>query len=546
MVSSRSFSRGLLLLLTWLAAAGELFAQRPASPFGLTAGLDHSNGLALVRFNFKVPPEHVLYSAKLHFETDAGVELTPTKIPPPQVLPDPVTGHEKSVYNHSFAAELQLGAVLPAELIVRFQGCSNSACYFPERHAFTLTTNSIAPAAPPPAEPATESARPAVGFTQVWQADAEAYRVVGRETGYMPANNFLAFLSAAKSGHGMGEGPLARFERLGLAATLFFIVLGGIGLNLTPCVLPLIPINLAIIGAGARAKSRGRGFALGGIYGAGMALTYGMLGLAVVLTGAKFGALNSSVWFNAGIALVFVVMGLAMFDLVNVDFSRFQRGGKPGAEAKSPFVLAFSIGVVASLLAGACVAPVVISVLLLATQLYSQGIMAGLLLPFLLGVGMALPWPFAGAGLSFLPKPGRWMKSIKHVFGVLILVFAAYYGHLGWHLFQARRQLAGVAAAFVGTRAQAAAAHAALAVALRQGRQEGRPVFVDFAASWCKNCLAMDETVFNTAEVKQRLKDFIVVQYLAEQPNQAPARQALDYFGVIGLPTYVVLQPKKE
>ena len=51
-----------------------------------------------------------------------------------------------------------------------------------------------------------------------------------------------------------------------------------------------------------------------------------------------------------------------------------------------------------------------------------------LLLPFLLGLGMALPWPFAGAGLSFLPKPGGWMKWVKYSFGVLILLFAVIAG----------------------------------------------------------------------------------------------------------------------
>ena len=65
------------------------------------------------------------------------------------------------------------------------------------------------------------------------------------------------------------------------------------------------------------------------------------------------------------------------------------------------------MGGVSALLAGACVAPVVISVLLLATHTFiSRAICSGLLLPFVLGLGMALPWPFAAAGLSFLPKPG--------------------------------------------------------------------------------------------------------------------------------------------
>ena len=63
-------------------------------------------------------------------------------------------------------------------------------------------------------------------------------------------------------------------------------------------------------------------------------------------------------------------------------------------------------------------------------------------------------------------------------------------------------------------------------------------------ASWCKNCVAMDETVFNQTKVKDRLKDFVVVRYEAERPNENPARDVLDHFHVLGLPTYVVLHPR--
>ena len=189
------------------------------------------------------------------------------------------------------------------------------------------------------------------------------------------------------------------------------IILGGLGLNLTPCVLPLIPINLAIIGAGKAAHSRREGFLNGAAYGLGMALAYGLLGLAVVLTGAKFGTLNSSVWFNVAIAVIFGVLSLAMFDVFQIDFTRFdrllgQRESRAAHQTRSKWLVAFTLGAVAALLAGACVAPVVISVLLMATDLHAKGVALGLALPFLLGLGMALPWPFMGASLSFLPKPG--------------------------------------------------------------------------------------------------------------------------------------------
>ena len=90
------------------------------------------------------------------------------------------------------------------------------------------------------------------------------------------------------------------FEGRGPLAILLLVLVGGLALNLTPCVLPMIPINLAIIGAGAQAGSRSRGFLLGGAYGAAMAFVYGVLGLIVILTAGTFGTINASPWFNLG------------------------------------------------------------------------------------------------------------------------------------------------------------------------------------------------------------------------------------------------------
>ena len=84
---------------------------------------------------------------------------------------------------------------------------------------------------------------------------------------------------------------------------------------------------------------------------------------------------------------------------------------------------------IAALLAGACVAPVVIQVVLFSSNLYATGTSIALALPFVLGLGMALPWPIAGAGLASLPKPGAWMVRVKQAFGVVILATAVYYGY---------------------------------------------------------------------------------------------------------------------
>ncbi len=542
---SQSRSCALLVGLAAVAAPLTARADRPPSPFKVAATLEQQAGAAWLRLEFTVPPDHVLYAERLKFQTGGGDPLEPAKIPAPASAVDKVTGHEKLVYNRPFAAELKLGA-LPLNLVVKFQGCSNSACYFPEQHRFSVTTNGVVEERASLAHPDPIAAAAAFESAADWQSEVSNFHVLARGTGYMSAGQFLKFLTRAESGVATNDDPLTRYQKLGLTATLLLIVLGGAGLNLTPCVLPLIPINLAIIGAGARARSRQQGFLLGAAYGAGMALAYGALGLVVVLTGSKFGTLNASPWFNAAMSLVFLALALAMFDRFHLDFSRFQGGiGRLARSGGSRAVMAFSLGAMAALLAGACVAPVVVSVLLLSTQLYTQGGVAGLLLPFLLGLGMALPWPFAGAGLTFLPKPGGWMSGVKYAFGGLILLFSVYYGHLAYALQQTQSRTTGLAAAPVTGGTSPRTPDNGLAAALLQARESHRPVLIDFAASWCKNCVAMDETVFNQSIVQDRLKDFVVVRYEAEQPNASPVRDVLDRFRVVGLPTYVLMKPSE-
>jgi len=528
-------------LVCWALLPTPAPAAPAPSPFGLKATMASTNGAPLVTFQFQVPPGHLLYAERLGFQTAEGQALKPLSIPEPVMHHDEVSGEEKQVYDGPFSATLQLDSV-PIDLLVKFQGCSNSACYFPEKRAFSVTSTGIVAKAGA-AQVSSDTLANAPATSGI---NTNGFRVAGRETGFMSKKTFLGFLEHARTGQAMPRDAMDRFNELGPLVSLLLILLGGIGLNLTPCVLPLIPITLAIIGAGARASSRWRGFALGATYGVGMALVYGVLGLVVVLTGSKFGALNSSAWFNLGIAAVFLVMSLAMFDLINVDFSRFKgRTYNSGAAKQGPYVIALSMGVMAALLAGACVAPVVISVLLLAAHLYGKGVVAGLLLPFLLGLGMALPWPFAGAGLSFLPKPGKWMKWVKYSFGSLIILFAVYYGHLAFRGFQSNTTLLASATAGADSASQATSSDASLAAALQQSRANGQPLLIDFAASWCKNCVAMDEAVFPAQEVKEQLKSFVVVRYDAERPNDSPAREVLNQFGVIGLPTYVVLLPEK-
>jgi len=525
--------------LASLLAVGVLTA-RAESPFTVTPRVQTANGITELRVAFAIPTNHVLYADKLSLHVTGDEPTGAFVLPAAAEIKDKFSGKQKRVFAQSFEASHPLvgGLTKALTLSVHFQGCDEANCYFPEDQTFNISPKGEVVLVETP-----DAANPAATPIE-WRAVAAGFTVADRGSGYLNEKQFLGFLDQAQTGQPAREATPTRGGFWGVLLTMSLIVLGGVALNLTPCILPMIPINLAIIGAGAQAGSKKRGFALGATYAAGMAIAYGVLGLVVVLTGAKFGTLNSSPWFNLGIAAVFFVLALAMFDLISIDLSRFQnQSGGRSAASKSKFIVAYTMGTVAALLAGACVAPVVISVLLQATALHAKGIMVGLLLPFLLGVGMGLPWPFAGAGLSFLPKPGKWMMRVKYGFGVLIVAFAAYYGHLAFGLFRSE------AAWLVRARNGANAADSTraftteLTQALNAARADGRPVFIDFYASWCKNCSAMEHTTFASSAVKQRLAGFHEVRLQTEKPNQSPAKEILDHFKVMGLPSYVVLKP---
>ncbi len=506
--------------------AVSVFAQF-GDPFGVEARLDGD----VVRLVVEVPEKHYLYAGELKVTDALGLAQNPIELPEATSITDPDTGKAKSVFFESFKAafEWKPGEGGASEFHVQYQGCNDEVCFMPQTKVVELSLAEKAPAAGTPVVPEASSD---------WKTEIENFRILETQAGYMDANDFLEFLDRAEGNGAESEAsgirlfladPQAFVRESGLFLALLFILLGGLLLNLTPCVLPMIPINLAIIGAGAQAGSKSRGFALGAAYGLGITLVYGLLGVLVVLTGSQFGTIQSNPWFNLVIAAIFVALALAMFDVFHIDLSRFQSKMGGGQQKQGSFLLAISMGSVAALLAGACVAPVVIAVLLLSTNIYEASGFVGLSLPFVLGFGMALPWPFAGAGLSFLPKPGKWMEYVKYAFGVGIILFALYYGRLSYRAFRP---------------AEVPVAGMGFAEQLRQAHADGKPVFIDFWASWCKNCKTMEKTTFKDEAVKARLEGYAFIKYAAEHPEDPETKAVMEYFDVQGLPTFSVLDAR--
>lgn len=439
---------------------------------------------------------------------------------------------------------------------LRYQPCNNLLCFRPTTADVSWTFDVVpSSAVVSPLEPALfrtiawgtggvpgapAAPAPVAAPVQAVNVDAlDEFTVAGTSGGYMNVDAFITFIKNAEE----GVKPAGMFDGRGPLAILLLVFVGGLALNLTPCVLPMIPINLAIIGAGARDGDKRRGFFLGLTYGAAMALVYGVIGLVVILTAGTFGTINSSPWFNGGIAILFVVLGLAMFDIGAVDFSKWSSRFQFSGMSRGSFALAFGMGAVAAFLAGACVAPVVIQVVIFASDLYAKGSALALALPFVLGLGMALPWPIAGAGLSRLPKPGAWMNRVKYAFGVFILASAAYYGYLTYEIVSNRW----VNSADVEASTQEKMRegwYSSIDDGLRAAKASNQPVLIDMWATWCKNCLTMDKTTLADPTVKAALSNYVKIKFQAEDLDAPAVKAVMQRFDAVGLPAYAIIKSK--
>lgn len=508
------------LLLTTIICF--VFNASAASPFKWT--WERKDGKLEISVN--IPSGYYLYQDQTQIEVkNFGDKMLPPYSQPPTVIHDDPFSGKVNIFRPGVKTVWTFLTPDPGAYVVtiNYLGCkdktpdSPALCFPPETEKIVVS-----------GEVSEEIHKPEVAAPMPEQLSKllSTFKIERAASGYLSPDAFQSFLSEDD------VSDKSIFADKSTLMIILLILLGGLGLNLTPCVLPMIPVNLAIIGAGSQAGSRKKGFLLGAIYGAGIALAYGGLGIVAVLTGAKFGELNSQAWFNFAVAAVFIALALAMFDIFNIDFSRFGARFSPKDVQRGRLVTAFLMGIIAALLAGACVAPVVIAVLLYSARVYSEGNPSGLLLPLLLGAGMALPWPFVGAGMTVIPKPGVWMVRVKIIFGILIIAAGVWYAYIGITLLPSK-----------ASTAVAEEQIPALEAALRRSISEKKPVLIDFGASWCKNCTKMEATTFKTPEVINKLDDFIVVKFTAEKMGDKDIKPVLDYFKIFGLPTYVIISP---
>ncbi len=484
------------------------------------------------------------------------------------------------------------GRAADATLRVTFQGCQKDGiCYPPmtRRVALSIPAGTVTPAGTPVA-PASVPATPPL--------PTAAETATGSET-TAPADAPVAGTDvAATTGTAADPAPVERTrppedvlrQRKGGAGTLLaalgLALLGGLILNLMPCVLPVLSLKALALAESGRSGGHARRGALW--YTAGVLAGFVLVGAAALALRAAGQALGwgfqlQQPWVVGLLAYVMFAVGLSLSGVFAVGYRL--AGAGQGLAARGGAAGDFFTGVLAVVVASPCTAPFMGVALAYA---FTAPAPLALLVFAVLGLGLALPFLLIGfvpALAARLPRPGAWMETLKQALAFPMYLTAA------WLLWVLGRQrgidavglaLAGLVLLALGLwwwqrlRLRAAPLQRALAVlvlaaalvplALAQRlpressaapagqgqvaysaerlaalRAEGRIVFVDMTADWCVTCKANEKAVLNTTAFRDLLAAHDAVLMTGDWTSVDPAITAfLEEHGAVGVPLYVV------
>ena len=473
------------------------------------------------------PLDDFVIASELKFDP-ATAELVRAEFPPHELKDFTFSGGKKlAVYEGTiaipFEAKLKNGATT-IKATLRYQSCNDSVCLPPKTVSADISATPAA-AAPPVA-----------------------------------SKNFTPLSAAPKTP--LPNSKLAEvFAAHGLPLTLLVLFLGGLALNLTPCVFPVIPITLGFFAMQSDGR-RSRRFALSAAYVFGIVIMYATLGVAAALAGKLFGAWLQSQAVLIGFAVLMLVFATSMFGLWEFRVPQFVASRSMG---RAGVAGAAAMGLLVGIVAAPCVGPVVAALFVLVASVAKPVI--GFVMFATLGFGLGFPYLVA---LNALPRPGEWMVHVKRAMGFVLVAMAFYFlrSIVGEEVFRwgvAASLLVGGVFLFIVRGSGGRALRIAFAVALLIGgaafawpRPEAahvewasydasaiasarKPVVVDFYADWCIPCKELDQKTFSDAAVARELGRFVRVKANLTNSGDAKVQQLTKDYAIVGVPTIVFL-----
>lgn len=520
--------------------------------------------------------DYYLYRSRLEFSIvdTSGINVSNVSLPQGDMKEDPAFGLEE-VYYRPLEAIIALHRentnIRSLKLRVAYQGCNEplGVCYPPNVKTFTLLLDA----------------------PNLSQSAAKIF--------YKPASGLQK--EPAMSGSFLSDSfgtddirHLFEQRNLWLVIAIFF----GFGLLLafTPCMLPMIPILSGIIVGQDRPISRKQAFMLSSVYVLAMAITYAFAGVAAGLVGTLLSSYLQNAWVLGGFALIFIALAFSMFGLYELrlpasiqTFLNKLVGKRKGGKVLGVFLM----GMLSALIVSPCVAVPLAGALLYIGQ--TQDVLMGGLALFSLAIGMGIPLLIIGTAFgTFLPKAGKWMKSIQSFFGVLLLAVAIYivspvipvllqmllwaFLLIIWASYlhaidPLPHDALGLNRFWKGVGVIALITGAALLIGVLAGGRDplqplaafgddggvqkaemqfqsvknlseldtqlqaaqGRYVMLDFWAEWCVSCKEMDRFTFSDQLVQNKLKNVLLLR-ADVTANNADDQAMLKRFGLFGPP----------
>ena len=504
------------------------------------------------------PNEDFLIPSKLTLENDKEFKLTDVQYPKAKEIKFSFSDKPVSVYENNAIITAIIDVPKSTKIGTYtlnfdfgFQACNNASCMPPNN----LKTD--------------------VTFTVV----AESFSINEKKVAEVTLEDIKAANKGDKEIKEPEEDTLAnKLEKSGLLISLLIVFFGGLALNLTPCVYPLIPITVGYFGGQSEGKTS-RLFVLGVLYVLGMALTYSVVGVVTSLSGAIFGTLMQNPLVIVAIALVLGALALSMFGVYEFklpDSWVMKAGG-----AQSGMFGAFFMGLTMGIVAAPCIGPFVLG---LVTVVGAKGDpVYGFLMFFFLAVGLGTPYLilalFSGK-IKNLPRAGLWMEAVKHIFGFILIGMAIYFllpilpEPFKTYLLPIFMLISAVYIMFFDKSAKDVKGFAVFKYFLsiliiaasvyflipsshekpdwkvfteeeyQKSLNNGEKIVIDFYADWCIPCKELDKLTFSEKNVLNEFKNYTLYKVDMTQTLSEKNEELRKKFNILGMPTVLLIDSK--
>ncbi|KAF0153252.1 MAG: thioredoxin [Ignavibacteria bacterium] len=434
-----------------------------------------------------------------------------------------------------------------------YQGCNDQTCLPPTTDKINLTLDITEYASGAESALSNQAANDTASQEQVNSSEQAKQ--------YVPEEN-------------KADEDVSAFESRGLFLSLLIVFLGGLALNLTPCVYPLIPITIGYFGGQTEGRTS-KLFMLGLFYVLGLAITYSIVGVITALSGAMFGALLQQPVVILFISLIFVALALSMFGVY--EFKLPDSWAAKVGGAKSGITGAFFMGLTMGIVAAPCIGPFVLS---LVTVVAAKGdAVYGFVMFFTLALGLGLPYLFLAlfsGKLKSLPRAGLWMEAVKRIFGFIMIGMALYFAgpllpkvvnsyllpfygiivaiflfffdktansNKGFNRFKNVFSVVIIAVsiyAILPSKGTSIVWQPFEQSAFDNAKASNNKIIIDFMADWCIPCKELDAQTFSDQKVIEASADFKTFKADLTQTGSETTEKLRKEFNVIGVPTVLI------